>query len=115
LPLEVAPLMTESQHNQDQEAAPAAAPSSSVARVPAKRLPWLWTILLLLILPAVGLGLWFGGTRHRVDDHPKKVKRLLRRLAPKSRRPAARPAAIPAARPAAMPAARPAAPPGAMR
>jgi len=70
--------------------------------VPPKRLPWLWTILILLLLPAVALALWYGGTRHRVDDYPEKVKPSPRRLAPKHRqprtpRPAARPVTSPTA------------------
>ncbi len=60
---------------------------SAPAEVPPKRLPWLWTILLLLTLPAVAVGLWYGGTRHRVEDHPKKVKQRSRRL-PAMQRPA---------------------------
>jgi len=69
--------------------------SRAPGHVPPKRLPWLWTILLLLTLPVVGLGLWFGGTRHRVDDHPKKVKRIPRRLVPNGRLPMARPVSRP--------------------
>jgi hypothetical protein len=88
-----------------------------------KRLPWVWTILLLLVLPATALGLWYGGTRHRVDDYPKKVKPRPKRLVPKHRKPRVRPAARPVARPmarpvaspVASPVARPAAPEGATK
>jgi len=62
-----------------------------------KRVPWLWTILLLLVLPATALGLWYGGTRHRVEDYPEKVKPHPRRLVPKHRRPMARPVVHPMA------------------
>ena len=87
--------------------------------VPSKRLPWLWTILLLMVLPAVGAGLWFGGTRHRVDDRPGKQKPSPKRLVPKKRMPmttamapAIAPAMTPAIAPAmARPAVRPVAPP----
>lgn len=82
--------------------------AASSPNVPPKRLPWVWTILLLLILPVVAAGLWYGGTRHRVDDHPKKVKRRPRRLVPVHRQPMAR-------RPTARPMARPMAPEGAMK
>jgi len=74
--------------------------SAPTGATPPKRLPWLWTLLLLLILPAVAVGLWYGGTRHRVEDHPKKVKKRSRRL-PAMQRPA--------------PAARPMAPKGVMK
>lgn len=84
---------------------------SAAAAVGPKRLGWLWTILLLLILPAVGVGLWYGGTRHRVEDHPKKVKQRPRRLVPKRVVPMARPVmAVPMA-PAITPAMTPAHPP----
>lgn len=85
--------------------------------VPPKRLPWLWTILLLLALPAAGAGLWFGGTRHRVDDRPRKKKPSPKRLVPKKRMPMTTAMAPAMARPAVRPVAPPvAAPPtGAMQ
>lgn len=79
------------------------AEASAAGAVPPKRLGWPWTILLLLTLPAVGLGLWYGGTRHRVDDHPKKVKRRPRRLVPKQQVPGAAPARTPPVAPARTP------------
>ena len=95
--------MAQSPAPDDEAPAPVATDAPAVVSAASggapKRLPWVWTILLLLILPAVGLGLWFGGTRHRVQDHPDKVKRRPRRLAPRPR-----PAALPAPRPAAVPA-----------
>ena len=101
--------MVEQPTSTDEQSPQGDAPSTE--NVPPKRLPWVWTILLLLILPAVAAGLWYGGTRHRVDDHPKKVKQRPRRLVPKHRQPMARPVARPMARPAA----RPMAPNGAVK
>ena len=39
---------------------------------PPKRLPLWGALLLLLLLPAVVAGVWFGGRRHRIDDKPAK-------------------------------------------
>lgn len=39
---------------------------------PPKRLPLWGALLLLLLLPAVAAGVWFGGRRHRIDDKPDK-------------------------------------------
>jgi hypothetical protein len=38
--------------------------------VPPRRLPWPWTVLLLLLLPAMVAGVWLGGALHQVDDRP---------------------------------------------
>ena len=44
-------------------------------RVPPRKIPWPWAILLLLLLPLFAAAMWFGGTRHRIDDQPPKVSK----------------------------------------
>jgi len=59
--------------------------------LPPKKLPWVWTALLLALLPGVVLAIYFGGVLHRVDDHPPAVKKKVaghRKAAP-TMRPAA--------------------------
>jgi len=38
---------------------------------PPKKLPLPFALLLLLLIPAIALAIWFGGRRHRIDDKPK--------------------------------------------
>ena len=44
-------------------------------RTPPTRLPWPFTILLLLLLPALVIGVWLGGAFHKVDDRPVPTSR----------------------------------------
>ena len=43
--------------------------------VPPKTVPWIWTIVLLALIPAAVAGVWLGGRLHRVDDRPTKVSK----------------------------------------
>jgi hypothetical protein len=44
-------------------------------RTPPKRIPWPFTILLLLLLPALAVGVWLGGAFHKADDRPVAASR----------------------------------------
>lgn len=39
--------------------------------VPPRRLPLLWTLLLLLLLPLIAVAIWLAGAYHQVDDRPR--------------------------------------------
>ena len=67
-------------------------------RTPPKRLPWPFTILLLLLLPALAVGVWLGGAFHKVDDRPPPASRrptpgyVPKKVAPPTPAPAPAPA-----------------------
>ena len=47
-----------------------ASETSAEPNVPPKRLPWIWALLLLVLLPLIALGIWLAGAVHQADDRP---------------------------------------------
>ena len=63
-------------------------PEPPRAVTPPKTVPLLLALALLVLLPAVGASIWFGGRLHRVDDRPPPKPRVATRAQGRAAKPA---------------------------